>query len=147
MDTPTTGGRDPAAVDLAAVNALVRESYPGSRIECTGLNATSASARSHPTADDLRPGGFISGPTQFALADAALWYLVFGALGRVELMALTSELSIRYLRPAIGDVLYGRADLASISRRSVVGSVRVWAGDNEHRPSAVAQGTYALPLT
>ena len=148
METRTTaGGIEPGAVDPAAVNALVRESFPGSRIECTSLSPTSATARSLPSADDLRPGGFISGPTQFAVADAALWYLVFGALGRVELMALTSELSIRYLRPAIGDVLHGRAELASISRRSVVGSVRVWAGDNEDRPSAVAQGTYALPLT
>ena len=151
MVTAWGRGRPPAAsnreLDPAAVNALVRESFPGSRIECTSLSPTSATARSLPSADDLRPGGFISGPTQFAVADAALWYLVFGALGRVELMALTSELSIRYLRPAIGDVLHGRAELASISRRSVVGSVRVWAGDNEDRPSAVAQGTYALPLT
>jgi acyl-coenzyme A thioesterase PaaI-like protein len=142
MDAQTTAGD----IDPASVNALVRESYPGSRIQCTSLTATEAMARSVPSADDIRPGGFISGPTQFALADAALWYLVFGALGRVELMALTSELSIRFLRPAIGDVLYGRAELASVSRRSVVGSVSVWAGDNEHRPSAVAQGTYALPL-
>jgi uncharacterized protein (TIGR00369 family) len=148
MDTQTSaGGAEPGTIDVASVNALVRESYPGSRIECTSLTSTSATARSVPTADDIRPGGYISGPTQFALADAALWYLVFGALGRVELMALTSELSIRYLRPAIGDMLYGRAELASVSRRSVVGSVSVWAGDNEHRPSAVAQGTYALPLT
>lgn len=147
MDTETTDGAPRReVVDPATVNALVRQSFPGSRIECTGLSPTIATARSVPTADDLRPGGFISGPTQFGLADAALWYLVFGALGRVELMALTSELSIRYLRPAIGAVLHGRAELASVSRRSVVGSVSVWVDDNEHRPSAVAQGTYALPL-
>src|SRR5918995_1079270 len=142
MEAQTTAG----GIDPSSVNASVRESFPGSRIECTSLTSTSATARSVPTADDIGPGGFISGPTQFALADAALWYLVFGALGRVELMALTSELSIRFLRPAIGDVLSGRAELASISRRSVVGTVWVWAGDNEHRPSAIAQGTYALPL-
>ena len=95
--------------------------------------------------DDIRPGGFVAGPAQFALADAALWYLVFGALGRIEPMALTSELSIRYLRPAIGSTLHARADLAAISRRSVVGSVTVWTSD-ESKPTAVAQGTYALPL-
>ena len=94
---------------------------------------------------DIRPGGFIAGPTQFAVVDAALWFLVFGALGRIEPMALTSELSIRYLRPAIGPMLYARADLAAISRRSVVGTVTVWTADPD-RPTAVAQGTYALPL-
>ena len=133
-------------MDRESVNELVREAFPGSRIECTSLSATNATARSVPTADDVRPGGFISGPTQFAIADAALWYLAFGAIGRVELMALTSELSIRFLRPAIGEVLHARAELASKSRRSVVGTVWVWPGDDEQRPSAVAQGTYALPL-
>ena len=58
----------------------------------------------------------------------------------------TSELSMRFLRPAVGSTIHARADLASISRRSVVGTVTVWAGENTERPSAVAQGTYALPL-
>ena len=139
-------GRTAGTLDPAAVNEIVRSTFPGSTIECTSLTATWATATSVPTESDLRPGGYISGPTQFAIADAALWYLVFGALGRVELMALTSELSIRYLRPAIGAALHARAELASISRRSVVGSVSVWAGEDERRPTAVAQGTYALPL-
>ena len=61
-------------------------------------------------------------------------------------MALTSELSIRYLRPAIGPRLHARADLAAISRRSVVGLGDGVDGDST-KPTAVAQGTYALPLT
>lgn len=140
-DGTTTGMLDPATV-----NEIVRSTFPGSAIACTSVTATSATATSMPTESDVRPGGYISGPTQFAIADAALWYLVFGALGRVELMALTSELSIRYLRPAIGTVLHARAELASISRRSVVGSVSVWVGNDDRRPTAVAQGTYVLPL-
>ena len=90
---------------------------------CVELGERHAVAEVATDDDDIRPGGFIAGPTQFALADAALWFLVFGALGRIEPMALTSELSIRYLRPAIGPTLHARADLAAISRRSVVGSV------------------------
>jgi acyl-coenzyme A thioesterase PaaI-like protein len=88
----------------------------------------------------------VSGPTQFGLADAALWYLVFGAIDAIEPMALTSELSIRYLRPAQGAVLWARADLEARSRRSVVGTVRVWVDDRSDRVVSVAQGTYALPL-
>ena len=95
---------------------------------------------------ELRPGGFVSGPSQFGLADAALWYLVFGALGRVEPMALTSELSIRFLRPAQGTVLWARATLEAAGRRSVVGSVHVWCDDRSDKPTATAQGTYALPM-
>jgi len=136
----------PAGVDPSVVNKMVKAAYPGSRIECTGIGRDFATATLVTSPDDVRPGGYISGPTQFAVADAALWYLVFGAIGRVEEMALTSELSIRFLRPAIGSVIFARAALGSAGRRNVVGSVTVWAGDNAHRPSAIGQGTYALPL-
>jgi uncharacterized protein (TIGR00369 family) len=128
-----------------AVNELVATAFPGSRARCVELGAGHALAEMITDDRDIRPGGFVAGPTQFALADAALWYLVFGALGRIEPMALTSELSIRFLRPAVGASLYARADLAALSRRSVVGSVTLWTGD-AGKPTAVAQGTYALPL-
>ena len=128
-----------------AVNEMVATAFPGSRARCVEVGTSHAVAEMVTDDLDIRPGGFVAGPTQFALADAALWYLVFGALGRIEPMALTSELSIRYLRPAIGSSLHARADLAAISRRSVVGSVTLWTGD-AGKPTAVAQGTYALPL-
>jgi uncharacterized protein (TIGR00369 family) len=127
------------------VNEMVQRMFPGGGNECTGLGDGYAVARRVVAATELRPGGFISGPTQFAIVDAALWYLVFVTIGRVEPMALTSELSIRYLRPAIGDVLWAKATLDSAGRRNLVGTVRVWTDDRADKPTAVAQGTYALP--
>lgn len=134
------------SVSVDDVNAMVREGFPGSPNLCTELGEGFAVARSVPSADSIRPGGFIAGPTQFAIADAALWYLVFAAIDRVEPMALTSELSIRFLRPAVGEVLWARATLDAAGRRNVVGTVKVWVDDREHKPSAIAQGTYVLPL-
>lgn len=133
-----------ALPDPESINRMVLEGFPGSRNRCVELGSDYAVAHLTPSDADLRPGGFISGPTQFSLADAALWYLVFGALGRIEPMALTSELSIRFLRPAIGTDLWAKATLEIAGRRNVVGSVAVWAIDAA-TPSAVAQGTYALP--
>jgi uncharacterized protein (TIGR00369 family) len=127
------------------VNAMIREAFPGSDSRCTELGDGYAVASRTAVAGDVRPGGFISGPAQFALADAALWYLVFAVVGRVEPMALTSELSIRFLRPAIGNVMTARATLDAAGRRNVVGTVRIWVDDREHQPTAVAQGTYVLP--
>ena len=72
---------------------------------------------------------------------------MFGALDEVVPMALTSELSIRFLRPAQGERIWARARLNTATRRSVVGSVDIWMDDNEDRPTAVAQGTYVLPRT
>jgi acyl-coenzyme A thioesterase PaaI-like protein len=61
-------------------------------------------------------------------------------------MALTSELSIRFLRPAQGSILWARATLDVAGRRNVVGTVRVWCDERDDRPTATAQGTYVLPL-
>jgi uncharacterized protein (TIGR00369 family) len=128
------------------VNAMIEELFPGTGNTCAELGKGFAVASR--VVDDimLRPGGFVSGPTQFGLADAALWYMVFAAIGRIEPMALTSELSIRYLRPAQGSVLWARATVESAGRRNVVGTVHVWCDDREHKPSSIAQGTYALPM-
>lgn len=129
------------------VNALVGAAFPMELYPCHALSATEAVARYPIDQGSLRPGGFVSGPTQFGLADAALWYLVFGAIGRFEPMALTSELSMRFLRPAQGEVLWARATLDSAGRRNVVGTVRLWFDEREHKAVSVAQGTYALPAT
>jgi len=132
--------------DPATVNEMVRREFSGSANECVEIGDGYALARLIASPESLRPGGFISGPTQFGLADAALWYLTFAAIGRIEPMALTSELSIRYLRPAIGEVLWARASLEAAGRRNVVGTVHLWVDDHDHRPTATAQGTYVLPV-
>lgn len=129
-----------------AVNAMIEKEFSGTGSRCAAIGSDFALAHTVPDQDALRPGGFISGPTQFGLADAALWYLAFGAIGRIEPMALTAELSIRYLRPAQGTQLWARATLDKAGRRSVVGTVRIWCDDDEDRVTATAQGTYALPM-
>ncbi|MFZ1437840.1 MAG: PaaI family thioesterase [Candidatus Microthrix subdominans] len=129
------------------VNLMLAEHFPGAGANCAELGDTYAVASTELNELSIRPGNYVSGPTQFAIADAALWYVTFVAIGRIEPMALTSELSIRFLRPAQGERLWARADLATATRRSVVGSVSVWMDDNSDRPTAVAQGTYVLPRT
>lgn len=126
-----------------AIQAMLANHWPDARIQCTQVGATHAVAALACNERDLRPGGFISGPTQFAVADAALWFLTFGAIGRIEPRALTSEVSIRFLRPAQGATLFARAELNKAGR-SVVGTVSVWTEDPA-LPCATAQGTYVLP--
>ena len=142
----TEPATDAPVPSVETVNTMIGELFPGSDNACTELTATSAVARREVSDAELRPGAFISGPSQFGIADAALWYLVFGATGRIEPMALTSELSIRFLRPAQGSVLWAEATLDVAGRRNVVGTVRVWCDDRDDRPTATAQGTYVLPL-
>lgn len=133
------------AVTADDINRMMQVEHSSSVHRCLEVSETHALARVTVSEADLRPGGLISGPTQFRLADAALWYLVFGATGAIEPMAVTSELSIRFLRPAQGSVLVARATLDACGRRNVVGTVRLWVEDAEHRPVSVAQGTYVRP--
>lgn len=134
----------PAKVTVEQVNEMVEASFPGSRAtRCVEIGERHAVAEMRPPPESMRPGDIVSGPSVFGLCDAALWYALFGAVG-LELMALTSEMSIRFLRPARGEVVRARADLHLAGRRSVVGTVTVWTDDAD-RPVAVAQGTYVRP--
>lgn len=126
------------------VNGMLEEFWPDVNVRCSKVSAEAASAVLTPRPVDVRPGGFISGPAQFAAADSAFWFLVSGVLDRAEPMALTSELSIRFLRPAIGDTLVADAVMERAGKTRVVATIRVWTTDPD-RPCSVAQGTYALP--
>lgn len=129
----------------AAVNETLQRLWPATGDECIEIGPTHALVRYDIAQDSLRPGGFVPGPTQFSIADVALWYLSFAALNRVEPMAMTSELSIRFLRPAQGQAMWARADLDRAGRSSVVGTVKIWMDDRPDRLVSTAQGTYALP--
>ena len=137
---------EPTPLDVDEINAMVRDQFPGTGNRCIEIGTDYAIAAYDVQPSDIRPGGFVSGPCQFAIADCALWFLSFAALGHIEPMALTSELSIRFLRPAQAEHIICKATLESVSRRSVVGTAHVWCQGRPDRITAAAQGTYALPL-
>jgi uncharacterized protein (TIGR00369 family) len=128
------------------VNELVAETYPattGDGYHCVDIGEGFAVARwtYDPSLD--RPGGLISGPTQFTICDSVLWYLSFTVVG-LQPMAVTSDLHITFLRPAVGGDLVARAELIRAGRTRIFGEVRVWVDGAEDRPVAHATGSYAL---
>lgn len=93
--------------------------------------------------EHLRPGDTVSGPTLMALADTATWFALLATLGPLAL-AVTTHMSIDFLRRPHAGQLIARADLVKVGKRLVVGNVRIHhAGDSE--PVAQASVTYALP--
>ena len=133
-----------AAITADEINAYLAEAFPISGQRCVEVGGRWAVAAITPDERSRRPGDIISGPTIFGLCDAVLWYALFGAVG-LEPMALTSELSIRYLRPARGDTVFARAELHHVGKRSVIGSICCWVDEAEDKTVAVAQGTYIRP--
>lgn len=132
-------------VTARMINDALAQLWPETGVRCIEVDENGAVASLEPPSSSLRPGGYIDGPTQFGVADAALWFATHGAIGRIEPMALTSELSVRFLRPAVGTKIFARAKIDRAGRRSVVGTITVWTEGNEGRPCSTAQGTYMLP--
>jgi uncharacterized protein (TIGR00369 family) len=92
----------------------------------------------------LRPGGTVSGPTIFLLADVAMYLAILSRIGPVAL-AVTTNCSIDFLRKPPADCdLIGEARVLKLGRSLAVGDVLVYG---EGRPDPVARAglTYAIP--
>lgn len=138
ISLPTSG------VTVTQINEFLRGEFADNGNACEAIGDRWAIARQVATALNLRPGGIISGPTVFGICDAALYYACFTVTG-IEPMVLTSEMSIRFLRPARGEVLRAKAVLDHTGRRSLIGTITAWTDDPD-TPVAVAQGTYVAPI-
>lgn len=91
----------------------------------------------------LRPGGTVSGPALMGLADVAMYVALLGQIGPVAL-AVTTNLSINFLRkPAPGPIL-AEAKLIKLGKRLAVGEVGMrGVGDADLVAHCVA--TYSIP--
>ncbi|MDJ0922318.1 MAG: PaaI family thioesterase [Henriciella sp.] len=92
---------------------------------------------------NLRPGGYINGPTQMAIADSAAYIAVFTRTG-ITPMALTSNLNINFMRPCIGEAVVAEAQLLKLGRTLAVISVEIRA-EGSDKLSAHAVVNYTLP--
>jgi uncharacterized protein (TIGR00369 family) len=88
-----------------------------------------------------RPGGSIAGPVQFALADVAIYALILAT--RRDATAVTVDLTINFLRPAMALPLLATATALRAGRRLFTADVRI-AEETTTRLVAQATGTYAL---
>ena len=90
----------------------------------------------------LRPGGTVSGPSMFALADCATYLLTLAHIGKVAL-AVTTNLNINFLSKPDGD-LVARASLLKLGKRLAVSDVSIHAVE-DNRLVAHATATYSIP--
>jgi uncharacterized protein (TIGR00369 family) len=90
----------------------------------------------------LRPGASVSGPTLFTLVDTVAWLLTLARLDPAH-DALTSAVSIQFLRRPPAGLLVGDGTLLRMGRRSSVVDARVYAGieDADARRAPVVQAT------
>ncbi|MBR9805408.1 PaaI family thioesterase [bacterium] len=127
-----------------AIQAFFEREFPDSGIVIESVEAGQVRLRRPVSAQDLRPGGAVSGPFMMALADAALYAAIFSELGLLAL-AVTTNLTINFLsKPvATADVL-AQCQLLKVGRQLVVGEVSLYS-DGGDKPIAHAVGTYSIP--
>jgi uncharacterized protein (TIGR00369 family) len=96
----------------------------------------------------LRPGGTLSGATMMALGDFTMYLAVLSAIGWVPL-AVTTNLTINFLRkPPPGDLI-AEARLLKLGRQLAVGEVAIHAdvaqGLSAEDMVAHVTSTYSIP--
>lgn len=92
----------------------------------------------------LRPGGYVSGPTLFTIADLCGWVLAFLDEG-ITPMAVTWDLHITFLRPATGGDVIGVGRQLKRGRSLMHGAVEMYMDGNPDKPVAHATVTYVMP--
>lgn len=124
---------------LRADFGQVAQDFVVERVAMEGLRLRMPVADRH-----LRPGGTVSGPSMFALADVALYLAILSRLGPVAL-AVTTNCAIDFMRkPAAGVDLLAEARILKLGRSLAVGDVMLFSEGNPE-PVARASLTYAIP--
>ena len=92
----------------------------------------------------LRPGGTVSGPSIFALADVAVYLAVLAMIGP-QALAVTTNTSLDFMRkPAAGADLIAECRLLKLGRVLAVGDVLIYS-HGVQVPVARASMTYSIP--
>ena len=125
---------------------LMRQIFPqvAQDFAVESLTENAATIRLRVRDDHLRPGGTVSGPSLFALADVAMYIALLGMIGR-KALAVTTNCSIDFMRKPVGDRdLLADARILKLGRQLAVGDVLIRT-DGTDTPVARASLTYSIP--
>lgn len=126
--------------------AFLDEVFPQVRGELIveGVGPMTARLRMPVTERHLRPGGTVSGPSLFLLADCAYYAATLAMIGR-EALTVTTSLTINFLaKPPAADLVC-EARILRLGRLLSVGEATIWSVARDDGPVAHATATYAIP--
>ncbi len=137
----------PLRMDPAALNAFLARAFPEADPAAMPRVTMAAPGRVElvqaTASRNLRPGGVISGPTLMAMADTAAYTLMLAHIGEVA-MAVTTSLTIHFLRPCAPGDLHAEATMLRLGRRIGTCDVLMWT-EGRDRAAAKATVAYAIP--
>ena len=106
-------------------------------------NPNSLSMLMHISDEHLRPGGTISGPTMFLLADVSFYLATLSIIGPKSL-TVTTNCSINFLRKPNISNLISESRVLKIGKTLSVGDVLIYS-EGIKEPVAHASLTYSIP--
>jgi uncharacterized protein (TIGR00369 family) len=135
-------------MDPEALNRFLETDFPqlhtdGKVFEVMAVGPGMVTLRLTPNERHLRPGGTISGPTLFALADVGAWCAVLAHIGPVAL-AVTTNLNINFLRKPAPGPLSCTCRLLKLGKRLAVVDASIFDAGGEELV-AHATATYSIP--
>ena len=133
-------------MDAAELMAFLGEIFPqvSDDFKIDDLSADEISMRLFVKDKHLRPGGTVSGPSMFALADYAAYAMVLARIGR-EALAVTTNCSMDFMRkPVAGEDLVGTCRLLKLGRSLAVCDILIQS-TGLNAPVAHANMTYSIP--
>ena len=130
------------------VNELLARVYPelnaqlGS-YEAVDVFAGGCTVRLNADGRHLRPGGTVSGPSLFTLADIGGYVCVLSHAGP-DVLSVTTNLNINFLRKAEAGPIDGHCRILKLGKSLLVFDIDIVAGPDKHTV-AHATGTYSIP--
>ena len=130
------------------VNAMLRQAYPqlnGEHDFYRALNVFPGGCTVRLDADErhLRPGGTVSGPSLFTLADIGGYVCVLSHAGP-DALSVTTNLNINFVRKAEAGPIDGHCRILKLGKTLMVFDVAIVAGP-DGQTVAHATGTYSIP--
>ena len=135
-------------LNAAEVNALMASVYPQLNDEFSFYEALDVfpggcTVRLNADERHLRPGGTVSGPSLFTLADIGGYVCVLSHAGP-DALSVTTNLNINFVRKAEAGPIDGHCRILKLGKSLMVFDIDIVAGP-EGRTVAHATGTYSIP--
>ncbi len=133
-------------MDAAALNAFLGRDFPqlSGQFSVDHADKDLLVARLRVTDAHLRPGGTVSGPAMFGLADVSIYTAILSHAGPVAL-AVTTNASIDFMRkPEAGRDLLAHCRLLKLGRSLAVAEALIFS-EGQDQPVARCSMTYAIP--
>ena len=139
----------PPLLSASQVSILVDAHFPqvhegNGRVTVERIDATETVVRMAHDERAIRPGGTVSGPTMFKLADFGVYAAILAYLGEAGLQAVTTNMTMNFLSRPKPAALVARIRILKLGRRLAVAEAEIYS---EGDPAMVAHATatYAIP--